>query len=83
MKDEQLQLEKIQVITDPVLCTSVSEEGGDGHGTVSEVLSLSYTRRYVSFVYYEEIKRELNRRLYMSVGVMRDNVEREKNHKCV
>jgi hypothetical protein len=25
------------------------------------------------FVYYEAIKREINRRLYMSVGVMRDS----------
>ncbi len=31
------------------LCTSVSEEGGDGEGTVSEAPSLlAYTLRYVS-----------------------------------
>ena len=40
----------------PVLCTSVSEEGGEGEGSVSEVLSLlSYTLGYVSLkkrIYY-------------------------------
>ena len=33
-----------------LLCTCVSEEGGDGEGAVSEAPSLlSYTLRYVSF----------------------------------
>jgi len=38
---EELRLQSPEL----VLCTSVSEEGGDGHGAASEVLSLlSYTR---------------------------------------
>ena len=37
------------------LCTSVSEEGGDGESSDSEELSLfSYTLRYVSLVSYPE-----------------------------
>jgi hypothetical protein len=36
-------------VWDCILCTCVSEEGGDGEGTDSEVVSLlSYTLRYVS-----------------------------------
>jgi hypothetical protein len=35
-------------VWDSMLCTSLSEEGGDGEGVVSEATSLeSYTLRYV------------------------------------
>ena len=38
-------------VWDGMLCTCVSEEGGDGEGVGSEVPSLlSYTLRYVSLV---------------------------------
>ena len=38
-------------VWDCILCTCVSEEGGDGDGSGSEAPSrLSYTRRYVSVV---------------------------------
>jgi hypothetical protein len=55
-----------------MLCTCVSEEGGDGEGEDSEASSLlSYTHRYVSLaevvtviVYYESRKRELQTNYY-------------------
>jgi hypothetical protein len=56
-------------VWDGMLCVCVSEEGGDGEGTVSEATSLlSSTLRYVSLselkrevgvVYYESIQRDL------------------------
>ncbi len=61
----------VERVWDCMLCTCVSEEGGDWEGVVSEASSLlSYTLLFeilggTSFywIYYESIKRELKRRL--------------------